>query len=99
MILQPVQAGNGLQCRRIDQRPCALEILRPAAIRVGHLRAAIVAYADAIHPYRDGHSSERVIAATEDFIDSGRHAALAHKPLSALWRRWQIRRELGYAGF
>lgn len=63
------------------------------------LRAAIVAYADAIHPYRDGHSSERVIAATEDFIDSGRHAALAHKPLSALWRRWQIRRELGYAGF
>ena len=23
----------------------------------------------------------------------------AHKPLSALWRRWQIRRELGYAGF
>ena len=63
------------------------------------LRAAIVAYADAIHPYRDGHSSERVIAATEDFIDSGRHAALARKPLSALWRRWQICRELGYAGF
>ncbi|KAG1175093.1 hypothetical protein G6F35_016597 [Rhizopus arrhizus] len=32
------------------------------------LQAEIVRYADAIHPYRDGRSSERVIAATEDFL-------------------------------
>ena len=41
------------------------------------LQAEIVRYADAIHPYRDGLSSERVIAATEDFLsgEMGRCAA------------------------
>ena len=61
------------------------------------LRAAIVAYAGAIHPYRDGRSSERVIEATGALLD-GRLGTLARKPLSALWRAWQIRRELGYWG-
>src|SRR5690606_3758362 len=32
------------------------------------LRAAIAAYADDIHPYRDGRSSERVIEAVEDLL-------------------------------
>jgi len=61
------------------------------------LMAAIVAYADAIHPYRDGLSSERVIAATEDFID-GEMGRLKRKPLGALWRGLQIRKDLGYWG-
>jgi len=58
---------------------------------------AIQRYADAIHPYRDGLSSERVIAATEDFID-GEMGVLKRKPLGALWRGLQIRKDLGYWG-
>ncbi len=61
------------------------------------LRAEIVRYADAIHPYRDGLSSERVIAATEDFI-AGELGPLRPKPWGARWRALQIRRELGYWG-
>ncbi|HEY5850174.1 MAG TPA: CDP-glycerol glycerophosphotransferase family protein [Lysobacter sp.] len=56
---------------------------------------ALSAYADSIHPYRDGRSSERVIAATEAFL-RGELGQLRSKPLSSLWRALQIRRELGY---
>ncbi|XPB98203.1 CDP-glycerol glycerophosphotransferase, partial [Stenotrophomonas maltophilia] len=59
--------------------------------------AEIVRYADAIHPYRDGLSSERVIAATEDFL-SGEMGALRRKPLGSWVRDLQIRRDLGYWG-
>lgn len=61
------------------------------------LMASITAYGDAIHPYRDGHSSERVIDATEALLqgDLGR---LRRKPLSSWLRALQIRRELGYWG-
>lgn len=61
------------------------------------LRAAIVEYADAIHPYRDGRASERVIAATEDLI-AGRLGRLRGKPLSGRLRALQIRAKLGYWG-
>lgn len=61
------------------------------------LRSALASYADAIHPYRDEQSSERVIAATEDFI-AGKLGGLHRKPLGAVWRGLQIRRELGYWG-
>lgn len=61
------------------------------------LMAEIVRYADSIHPYRDGGSSERVVAATEEFI-AGRLGNLSRKPLGAWWRGMQIRRELGYWG-
>ncbi|MEB1100636.1 CDP-glycerol glycerophosphotransferase family protein [Xanthomonas campestris pv. campestris] len=61
------------------------------------VRAALAAYADAIHPFRDGLSSERVIAATEDFI-AGEMGRLRRKPLGAQWRALQIRRALGYWG-
>lgn len=70
-------------------------LLASASAPTVALRAEIARYADLIHPYRDGRSCQRVIAATEDFIDSGRYRTLAHKPWSALWRRWQIRRALG----
>ena len=57
---------------------------------------AIAAYADGIHPWRDGQSSQRVIAATEDLL-AGRLGALKSKP--ANWfRRLQIRKEMGYWG-
>ncbi|BAV99969.1 CDP-glycerol glycerophosphotransferase family protein [Lysobacter enzymogenes] len=61
------------------------------------LQAAIDAYAEAIHPYRDGRSSQRVMAATEDLL-GGRLGTLRGKPLSAWIRGLQIRRELGYWG-
>lgn len=56
------------------------------------LRAALAAYADAIHPARDGRASERVLTATADLVD-GRVGPLCAKPLN-LWRKLQIRREL-----
>jgi len=61
------------------------------------LMAEIRRYADDIHPYRDGRSSERVIAATEDFL-AGRLGALKRKPFGAWTRGLQIRKDLGYWG-
>jgi hypothetical protein len=54
----------------------------------------VVAFADAIHPYRDGRSSERVLEATHEFVDRIR-GRLQRKPLN-LWRRIQLRRRLRY---
>lgn len=59
------------------------------------LRRAIVDYADAIHPYRDGRASERVIAASDDLI-AGRLGRLRGKPLDGRLRALQIRAKLGY---
>jgi hypothetical protein len=61
------------------------------------LRAQLAAYSDLIHPYRDGRSSERVLAATEALL-RGELGTLSRKPLSSIWRGLQIRRELGYWG-
>lgn len=61
------------------------------------LVAQIQQYADSIHPYRDGYSSERVIAATEDFL-AGELGTLKRKPFGAWTRGLQIRRDLGYWG-
>lgn len=64
--------------------------------RPPELMDRIRAYADHIHPYRDGRSSERVLAATDDFI-AHRKGRLARKPLN-LWRKLRLRYELGYYG-
>ncbi len=56
------------------------------------LRQELAAYADLIHPWRDGHSSERVLAAARDFV-GGRFGGLARKPMN-LWRRLQMRARL-----
>lgn len=61
------------------------------------LQAAIVAYANDIHPYRDGRSSERVIAAVEDLL-AGRLGTLAPKPFMTRIRNLQLRKRLGYWG-
>lgn len=58
---------------------------------------ALAAYADAIHPYRDGRSSERVLAATEAFL-AGELGPLRRKPWSSRFRALQIRHQLGYWG-
>jgi CDP-glycerol glycerophosphotransferase (TagB/SpsB family) len=61
------------------------------------LRDALADYADAIHPYRDGRASERVIAATDDVI-AGRFGPLESKPFAGRLRALQIRAKLGYWG-
>jgi hypothetical protein len=75
--------------------------LSPALARAfnvpADLRAAIVAYANDIHPYRDGRSSERVVAAVEDLV-SHRLGLLKPKPFMSKIRNLQIRKRLGYWG-
>jgi hypothetical protein len=61
------------------------------------LHARIVAYANAIHPYRDGHSSERVVRAMEDLV-AGRLGELKPKPFMSRIRSVQLRKRLGYWG-
>jgi hypothetical protein len=57
---------------------------------------AIEDYANSIHPYRDGRSSERVLDAIDDFIAAGGRSR-KRKPLN-LWRKLKIRRRIGYWG-
>ena len=64
--------------------------------RPPQLLQAIREYADAIHPYRDGRSSERVLQAIDAFIASGARNR-KRKPLN-LWRKLKIRRRVGYWG-
>ena len=78
--------------------PAALPaMLARAFAPEGALQEAIAAYADAIHPYRDGGSSQRVMAATEALL-AGQLGPLGRKPLGAFTRGLQIRQELGYWG-
>ena len=72
-------------------------MLKQAFAPTEKLRAALADYADAIHPYRDGRASERVIAATEDLL-AGRLGTRRGKPLSGRFRALQIRSKLGYWG-
>ena len=67
-----------------------------ALARPPELMAAIRDYADAIHPYRDGRSSERVLEAVDAFIATGERNR-RRKPLN-LWRKFKIRRRIGYWG-
>ncbi len=76
----------------VDQLPAMLErAFAPSA----ELREALAVYADTIHPHRDGRSSERVIAATDDLI-AGTLGRLHGKPLAGRVRALQIRAKLGY---
>jgi CDP-glycerol glycerophosphotransferase (TagB/SpsB family) len=80
----------------IDNVNEVLPALERAFAPSPELQAAIVRYADHIHPYRDGLSSERVLAATDEAIQQG-SVGLRRKPLN-LWRRLQARKRLGYWG-
>jgi hypothetical protein len=68
--------------------------LERALARPAELMREIRAHADGIHPYRDGRSSERVLAAVDEFLASDR-TALRPKPRN-LWRKLQMRRRFGY---
>lgn len=71
------------------------QMLRAAFAPSDALRAAIVAYARDIHPWRDGYASARVLAATEALI-AGRLGRLRGKPLGGRLRALQIRAKLKY---
>ncbi len=60
------------------------------------LMQAIRDYGDAIHPYRDGRSSERVLDAIDAFLAQGGRNR-RRKPLN-LWRKLKLRRRVGYWG-
>jgi len=86
----------GPQLIDIDQAGQFEPAIRRALARPPELMQAIVAYADSIHPYRDGRSSERVLDAIDAFIASGSRNP-RRKPMN-LWRKLKIRRRIGYWG-
>ncbi len=67
-----------------------------ALSRPPQLMAAIRDYGQAIHPYHDGRSSERVLDAVEAFIAAGGRNR-RRKP-GNFWRKLKIRRRIGYWG-
>ena len=77
--------------------PAQLEpAIERALSRPPDLMRAVREYADAIHPYRDGRSSERVLEAVDTFVANGARNRKA-KPLN-FWRKVKIRRRIGYWG-
>jgi len=81
----------------VQSEPEVLPALQRAISRPPELMLAIHDYVQRIHPYRDGRSSERVLAATDAAIRAGR-AGLRRKPWNH-WRRLQARRRLNYWRF
>ncbi len=90
-------------CRHRNPGPHLLNIqeaselentINTALTRPPELMSEIKKYADWLHPYRDGHSSERVLDATETFLNKD-YGKLKNKPLN-LQRRISARKKLGY---
>ncbi|MGI8560732.1 MAG: CDP-glycerol glycerophosphotransferase family protein [Luteimonas sp.] len=67
-----------------------------ALARPTELMRAIRDYSDAIHPYRDGRSSERVLDAIDAFIAAG--AGNRRRKPHNFWRKLKMRRRIGYWG-
>jgi CDP-glycerol glycerophosphotransferase (TagB/SpsB family) len=87
----------GPQLIDIDAPEKLLPAIERALSRPPELMQQIRAYADSIHPYRDGRSSERVLDAVEGYIAAGSRSAKP-KPLN-LWRKLKIRKRIGYWGW
>jgi CDP-glycerol glycerophosphotransferase (TagB/SpsB family) len=86
----------GPQLIDIDDATQLEPAIERALARPPELMQAIREYADSIHPYRDGRSSERVLDAIDAFIAQGSRNRKS-KPLN-LWRKMKIRRRIGYWG-
>jgi CDP-glycerol glycerophosphotransferase (TagB/SpsB family) len=69
--------------------------LTNALTRPHDLMQEIEKYANYIHPFRDGKSSERALQAADDFIDNNEMSRLKKKPLN-LGRKIQIRKRMKY---
>src|SRR5690606_851972 len=87
----------GPQLIDIDDAADFEPAIERALSRPPELMAAIRAFADAIHPYRDGRSSERTLEAVDRFIAEGGVASLKRRPLDP-WRKFKLRRRLRYWG-
>jgi len=84
----------GRQLIDIDDPAQFEPAIERALARPPELMRAIRAYADTIHPWRDGRSSERVLAAVDAFLARD-YAQLRPKPRN-LWRRLKMRWRFGY---
>jgi len=86
----------GPQLLDIDDPAQFEPAIRTALSRPPALMQAIREYADSIHPYRDGHSSERVLDAIDAFIARG---GRNRKPKPGnWWRKLKLRKRIGYWG-
>lgn len=65
-----------------------------ALSRPEDLLAEAKIFMEKLHVYFDGHSSERVLLATDDFIEK-KLGKLKAKPLN-LWRKFQMRKKMSY---
>lgn len=75
-----------------DFEPAIIKALsRPA-----ELMATIQQFGNQIHPWRDGHSAERILDAIDSFIAQGGKSP-KNKPLN-LWRKLKLRKNMGYWG-
>ena len=88
-------AIKGPQLINIDDPRDIKNTLAKALTRPEQLMNEIKKYANHIHPYRDGQSSLRVLAAVDDFIENNEFARLKNKPLN-LGRKIQIRQRMKY---
>lgn len=86
----------GPQLIDIDSPDQLLPSIERALARPPELMREVRAYADSIHPYRDGRSSERVLDAVDEFVASGARNP-KRKPAN-LWRKLKIRKRIGYWG-
>ena len=74
---------------------CELEsALKNALSRPDTLMQEARSYVEKLHVYIDGHSSERVLKATDNFILNNA-SRLKPKPLN-LWRKFQMRKKMSY---
>lgn len=87
----------GPQLIDIDKLEDFEPAIRRALARPPELMNAISAFGDSIHPWKDGQSAERILQAIDDFIARGGKNTKA-KPLN-LWRKFKIRKNLGYWGW
>jgi hypothetical protein len=91
--------------RNGEPGPYLLDVREPADVPAALERAlsgaapreAIERFGRAIHPARDGRSSERVLAAIDDFAAGRLGAPPRAKPFNA-WRKLQMRWKLAYWG-
>lgn len=68
--------------------------LERALTRPAEIMRAIEAHTMDTHPWNDGHSSERIVRATDRLVDSG-FGHLKAKPKNRI-RHWKMRRELNH---
>jgi CDP-glycerol glycerophosphotransferase (TagB/SpsB family) len=101
ILNKPVVTYNNRQpddCMIDVNRPeDLLPAIKKALGRPPELISKIQEYANELHPYRDGKSSERVLDAVDWFIEEG-HKNLKRKPINLI-RKIKIRKKLKYYWF